>query len=65
VTFNATLAQNGPAMTVTLGSIASGARQAAAVAGGGTVTWTPDTAATDLAGNKVTNSAVSVAGPAF
>jgi hypothetical protein len=64
VTFNATLAQNGPAMTVTLGSIASGARQAAAVSGG-TVTWTPDTAATDLAGNKVTNSAVSVAGPAF
>jgi hypothetical protein len=64
VTFNATMVQNGSTVTVTLGSIASGARQATAVTGG-TVTWTPDTAATDLAGNKVTNTAVSFAGPAF
>jgi hypothetical protein len=64
VTFNATMVLNGSVVVVNLGAIASGARRTAAVTGG-TVTWTPDTAATDLAGNKVTNTAVSVAGPAF
>jgi hypothetical protein len=62
--FNATMAQNGPAITVTLGALASGSVQATAVAGG-TLTWTPSNSATDLAGNKCATTNVSAIGPAF
>ena len=62
--FAGTMTQNGAAVTVTLGARTSGAVNAAAVTGG-TFTWAPDTNATDLAGNKVTNAATSAAGPAF
>ena len=61
--FNATIVQNGAAITVTLGSLASG-NVAAAVAGG-TVTWTPSNKATDLAGNKCSTTTASAPGPAF
>ncbi len=62
--FNATMVQNGAAITVTLGSLVSGGVQAAAVTGG-TLTWTPSASATDLAGNKSSTTSVSAPGPAF
>ncbi len=62
--FNATMVQNGAAITVTLGSLASGSVQATAVTGG-TITWTPSNEALDLAGNKCSTTSVSAAGPAF
>ena len=62
--FNATMVQNGAAITVTLGSLASGSVQATA-ATGGTVTWTPSNTATDLAGNKCSTASVSTPGPAL
>ena len=62
--FNATMVQNAGAITVTLGSLASGSVQAAAVAGG-ILTWIPSSGATDLAGNSCSTTSVSAAGPAF
>jgi hypothetical protein len=62
--FNGTMEQGGAAITLTLGSKVSGSVNSAAVTGK-TVTWTPDTNATDDAGNKVTNKSVSATGPAF
>jgi peptidoglycan/xylan/chitin deacetylase (PgdA/CDA1 family) len=61
--FKATMVQNGAAITVTLGPVASGSVTAAAI--GGTVTWTPSNKATDLAGNKCSTTSVSALGPAF
>jgi hypothetical protein len=57
------MVQNGAAITVTLGPVASGSVTAAAI--GGTVTWTPSNKATDLAGNKCSTTSVSALGPAF
>ena len=62
--FNGTMAQSGAAITVTLGTKVSGSVNSAAVTGG-TLSWAPDMNATDLAGNKVTNKAVSATGPAL
>ena len=62
--FNGTMAQTGATIAVTFGTRISGGVNTVA-ATGGTITWTPDTNATDLAGNKVTNQLVSAAGPAF
>jgi hypothetical protein len=58
------MAQGGAAIALTLGSKVSGNVNSTAVTGK-TVTWTPDTNATDYAGNKVTNKTVSTPGPAF
>ena len=62
--FSATMAQNGAAIVVTLGSLASGSVQPAAVIGG-TLTWSPSNGATDLAGNAASTVTVSGPGPAF
>jgi hypothetical protein len=62
--FNATMHQSGVAIMVTVGTKLSGNVNSAAVTGG-TLYWTPDTSATDLAGNRVLNKAVSTTGPAF
>ena len=59
-----TMVQSGAAVTVTLGALQSGGLQATRVTGG-TLVWSPDTRATDLAGNTTTNTTVSAAGPAF
>ena len=62
--FNATMVQNGAAITLTLGAKHSGQQMTTAVKGG-TVTWTPSAAVTDAAGNKASTTAVSTPGPAF
>jgi regulation of enolase protein 1 (concanavalin A-like superfamily) len=62
--FNGTMTQSGAAITVTLNSNVSGNVNSTAVTRG-TLSWTPDTGASDLAGNTVTNKAVSATGPAF
>ena len=62
--FNATMAQSGPAITVTLGSLVSGSLSAAPVSGG-TLKWTPSPSAMDPAGNMVSKTKVSTPGPAF
>ena len=64
VTFNATMVQNGPRITVTLGNLVSGVLASKRVTGG-TLTWTPSTNSTDLAGNKNTTAQASTRGPAF
>jgi hypothetical protein len=58
------MVQNGAAITVTVGALQSGSLQTTRVTGG-TLVWTADTRATDLAGNTTTNTSVSAAGPAF
>jgi hypothetical protein len=62
--FSATMAQSGTSITVTLGSLASGAVSASPVTGG-TLTWTPGSGATNLAGVRCSTTSVSAAGPAF
>jgi hypothetical protein len=63
-TFNATMVQDGAVITVTLGTLASGAVRTVAVTGG-TLSWTADPAVLDLAGLRVTNTAATGPGPAF
>jgi hypothetical protein len=62
--FDATMVQNGAAITVTLGNLISGFVQPTAVTGGA-LAWTPSAGATDLAGNKCSTTSVSAPGPAF
>jgi hypothetical protein len=62
--FNATMVQAGSAINVTLGTLASGGVNTSP-ATGGTLSWTPDANATDLAGNKSTTASVAATGPAF
>jgi hypothetical protein len=59
--WNATLAQSGTAVTLTIGSLRGGTIR---TAGAGTITWRASTAATDLAGNAVTGLLVSEQGNA-
>jgi hypothetical protein len=63
-TFTATMSETGPSVTVALGSLSSGGLLATP-ATGGTLKWTPNGKATDLAGNKVSTAKVNAAGPAF
>ena len=58
-TWNATMVQNGATVTVTLGTLRSGAVKAA---GAGTMTWSASSAPTDLAGNAVSALTVSEQG---
>ena len=62
--FAATMVQNGASITVTLGSLSRGAVNKTVVAGG-TMTWTPSSSATDLAGNKCSTKSAAAPGPAF
>jgi hypothetical protein len=62
--FNATMVQSSTSITLTLGAKHSGQQMTTAVKGG-TVTWTPNAAVTDAAGNKASTNAVSTPGPAF
>ena len=59
-----TMVASGSDITVTLGAVSSGGVQAAPVTSG-TLTWTPDTAATDLAGNPLAATPFTTSGPAF
>jgi hypothetical protein len=61
--FNATMVQTGSSIKVTLGTLASGSVSGPVT--GGTLSWTPDANATDLANNRVTTTSVSARGPAF
>lgn len=61
--FNATMAQSGSTVVVTFGSKRSGTI-ATGVSGTNAMTWTPSTAATDLAGNPCASTAVTESGPA-
>jgi chitinase len=61
--FDATMAQSGNAITITLGALRSGTL-AAVPAGAGTLTWTPSAAATDLAGNPAATTLVTETGAA-
>jgi hypothetical protein len=63
-TFNATMTQSNAAIGVTLGTFVTGTLRAGQVSGG-TIIWTPDARVTDLAGNLVTATTASRAGPAF
>ena len=56
----ATMAMSGSTVTVTLGAVASGSTKAAS--GTSPMVWTPSTAATDLAGNAVSATAVTETG---
>jgi peptidoglycan/xylan/chitin deacetylase (PgdA/CDA1 family) len=64
VVFNGTMVQTGSAITVTLGSLASGTVNSKAVTGG-TLTWTASSGATNLAGVKGLSTSVTAPGPAF
>ena len=58
----------GTVVTVTLGSLQSGSVKPASQANvqkNGPLKWTPDTRATDRAGNRVNATAVSKPGTAF
>jgi hypothetical protein len=59
-----TIARSGVDVKVTLGALSRGSVQTRAVTGG-TLAWTPDTVATDLAGNAALATPVARAGPAF
>ncbi len=68
--FRATMALNasGSVVTVTLGSLQSGSVRPASQANfqkNGPLKWTPDSRATDRAGNRVSTTAVSKPGTAF
>ena len=58
-----TMVMSANTVTVTLGAVSSGAVNASAVAG--TLAWTPDVVATDLAGNPASAAAVLETGPLF
>ncbi len=62
--FAATMVQSGASITITLGTLTSGAVSSTPVTGG-TVTWTPSATATNLAGVRCATTSVSAAGPAF
>jgi Polysaccharide deacetylase len=64
VGFAATMVENGSAIKITLGAKASGTLASAAVMNG-TTTWTDNTTATDLAGNRAIWGQVTTPGPAF
>jgi phosphodiesterase/alkaline phosphatase D-like protein len=64
VTFNAAMVQSGGSITITLGTRINGS-VAGGVVRGGTLTWTPDSSATNLAGVACKTTAVTAAGPAF
>jgi len=59
--FNATMSQNGTAITLTLGSLIGGTP---ATAGAGTITWRPAAAATDLTGSASATTLVTEPGGA-
>ena len=59
--FNATMAQNGTSITVTLGGKVSPAGTLP-TAGAGTMTWRPSAAATDLAGKPSATTTVTESG---
>jgi hypothetical protein len=63
-TFAGTMSETGPSVTVVLESLSSGG-VLATPGMGGKLTWTPNSKATDLAGNKVSTAKVTAAGPAF
>jgi hypothetical protein len=60
--FAATMTMSGSTVTVTLGALISGATATYATAT--TLTWTPSAAATDLAGNAMSTTAVNETGTA-
>jgi chitinase len=60
VTFNGTMQRVGNTVTVTLGALTSGTRRTGAKKTA--MTWTPSTAATDLAGNPCSGTAVTESG---
>jgi chitinase len=57
--FNATMTRSGNAITITLGSLVSGA---VVPAGAGTMTWRPSSAAKDVVGNPSSTATVSEGG---
>ena len=63
--FNATIVQNGAAITVTAGLAWSAAPSRRQPVTGGTLTWTPSNEATDLAGNPCSTTNAQAPGPAF
>jgi hypothetical protein len=58
------MVQSGGSITITLGTRINGS-VAGGVVRGGTLTWTPDSSATNLAGVACKTTAVTAAGPAF
>jgi hypothetical protein len=62
--FSATMVQSGSAITVTLGTLTSGSVSSTA-ATGGTLTWTPNASATNMAGVRCSTTSITSAGPAF
>ena len=64
VTFNATMVQNGPRITVTLGNLVSGVLASKRVTGG-TLTGISSTNSLTWPGNKNTTAQASTRGPAF
>jgi hypothetical protein len=58
----ATMTMSGAQVVITLGAVASGATRASS--GTPAMTWTPSSAATDLAGNPAQATAVTESGPA-
>ena len=60
--FAATMTMTGTQVAITFGALASGSVNT--VAASTTMRWTPSAAATDLAGNSVTNTAVAESGAA-
>ena len=59
-TFSATMQRTGNAVVVTLGALTSGTLKSGVKKG--TMTWSPSTAATDLAGNPVAAGSVTESG---